>query len=319
LYAELETLIADEAIIASNTSGLPPDALAQKLRHPERLLIAHFWHPPHLIPLVEVVPGSATTAQYWREVSTFAPPARWKRWCSIAPRRVCRQPAAVRPAARSAAYRPQRHCQRRGGGSGDARLAGSALCDGRPAGSSGYDRLATVQDICQHLLPELASGSEMMSLVAEKWREAIPAPAADKAFTAGMRRASVHPVAPASTALCPEALISRSVPYNNNERSRDECINCPGRAGLLMLAAYRGYSVILFAPIAALGAVLLTDPARSARPLPACLWKKWSVCEALLPGVLAGRVFGKLIELSGFSRSIVAAAINILGRRHAIR
>ncbi|MDT9165983.1 GntP family permease, partial [Escherichia coli] len=30
--------------------------------------------------------------------------------------------------------------------------------------------------------------------------------------------------------------------------------------GLLMLAAYRGYSVILFAPIAALGAVLVTDP-----------------------------------------------------------
>lgn len=30
------------------------------MRHPERLLIAHFWHPPHLIPLVEVVPGSAT-------------------------------------------------------------------------------------------------------------------------------------------------------------------------------------------------------------------------------------------------------------------
>ena len=39
---------------------------------------------------------------------------------------------------------------------------------------------------------------------------------------------------------------------------------------LLMLAAYRGYSVILFAPIAALGAVLLTDRALSARRLPAC-------------------------------------------------
>ena len=60
LYRELETLIADEAIIASNTSGLPPDRLAQGMRHPERLLIAHFWHPPHFIPLVEVVPGSAT-------------------------------------------------------------------------------------------------------------------------------------------------------------------------------------------------------------------------------------------------------------------
>ena len=46
--------------------------------------------------------------------------------------------------------------------------------------------------------------------------------------------------------------------------------------GLLMLAAYRGYSVILFAPIAALGAVLLTDPARWRRPSPGCLWRRWS-------------------------------------------
>ena len=47
--------------------------------------------------------------------------------------------------------------------------------------------------------------------------------------------------------------------------------------GLLMLAAYRGYSVILFAPIAALGAVLLTEPSAVALLSPACLWKKWSV------------------------------------------
>jgi 3-hydroxybutyryl-CoA dehydrogenase len=37
---------------------------------PERLLIAHFWHPPHLIPLVEVVPGSAT-ASSGAQVSDF--------------------------------------------------------------------------------------------------------------------------------------------------------------------------------------------------------------------------------------------------------
>lgn len=48
LYAQLETLIAPDALIASNTSGLPPDALAANMRHPERLAIAHFWHPPHL-------------------------------------------------------------------------------------------------------------------------------------------------------------------------------------------------------------------------------------------------------------------------------
>ncbi len=46
--------------------------------------------------------------------------------------------------------------------------------------------------------------------------------------------------------------------------------------GLLMLAAYRGYSVILFAPIAALGAVLVTIRGPLAQHLPACSWKKWS-------------------------------------------
>ncbi len=88
---------------------------------------------------------------------------------------------------------------------------------------------------------------------------------------------------------------------------------------LLMLAAYRGYSVILFAPIAALGAVLLTDPGAVGPALPACLWKKMvGFVKLYFPVFLLGAVFGKLIELSGFSRSIVAAAIRIPGRRHAI-
>ncbi|MCL7653005.1 transcriptional regulator LldR [Klebsiella pneumoniae] len=52
LYAELETLIADETIIASNTSGLPPDRLAPGRRHPERVLIARSWQPPAPLPPV---------------------------------------------------------------------------------------------------------------------------------------------------------------------------------------------------------------------------------------------------------------------------
>lgn len=71
LYAQLEQVIDPQAIIASNTSGLPPDALAEKLRHPQRLLIAHFWHPPHFIPLVEIVPGSATAPRYMQEVQAL--------------------------------------------------------------------------------------------------------------------------------------------------------------------------------------------------------------------------------------------------------
>ena len=45
----------------------------------------------------------------------------------------------------------------------------------------------------------------------------------------------------------------------------------------LMFVAYRGYSVILFAPVAALGAVLLTDPSLVAADcFPASSWRRWS-------------------------------------------
>jgi 3-hydroxybutyryl-CoA dehydrogenase len=63
LYASLATLLAGDAILASNTSGFPPDQLAAPLRAKERFLIAHFWNPPHMIPLVEVVPGTATAPE----------------------------------------------------------------------------------------------------------------------------------------------------------------------------------------------------------------------------------------------------------------
>jgi H+/gluconate symporter-like permease len=89
--------------------------------------------------------------------------------------------------------------------------------------------------------------------------------------------------------------------------------------GLLMLAAYRGYSVILFAPIAALLAVLLTEPAAVAPVFTGLFMEKMvGFVKLYFPVFLLGAIFGKLIELSGFSRSIVTAAIALLGRRHAI-
>jgi H+/gluconate symporter-like permease len=89
--------------------------------------------------------------------------------------------------------------------------------------------------------------------------------------------------------------------------------------GLLMVAAYRGYSVILFAPIAALGAVLLTDPSAVAPAFTGVFMDKMvGFIKLYFPVFLLGAVFGKLIELSGFSRSIVAAAIRLLGTRQAM-
>lgn len=88
---------------------------------------------------------------------------------------------------------------------------------------------------------------------------------------------------------------------------------------LLMLAAYRGYSVILFAPIAALGAVLLTDPSAVAPVFTGVFMEKMvGFIKLYFPVFLLGAVFGKLIELSGFSRAIVAAAIRLLGTGQAM-
>jgi H+/gluconate symporter-like permease len=87
----------------------------------------------------------------------------------------------------------------------------------------------------------------------------------------------------------------------------------------LMAAAYRGYSVILFAPIAALGAVLLTDPALVAPMFTGLFMDKMvGFLKLYFPVFMLGAVFGKLIELSGFSKAIVAATINLVGRSRAI-
>jgi H+/gluconate symporter-like permease len=87
----------------------------------------------------------------------------------------------------------------------------------------------------------------------------------------------------------------------------------------LLFAAYRGYSVILFAPVAALGAVLLTDPSLVA-PMFTGLFMDRMVgfLKLYFPVFMLGAVFGKLIELSGFSKAIVAATIGLVGRSRAI-
>ena len=87
----------------------------------------------------------------------------------------------------------------------------------------------------------------------------------------------------------------------------------------LMLVAYRGYSVILFAPVAALGAVLLTDPALVAPMFTGLFMDKMvGFLKLYFPVFLLGAIFGKLIETSGFSKAIVAATIRVFGASRAM-
>ncbi len=60
VYAELETIVAEDCIIASNTSSLSVTLLANKLKHPQRFAGFHFFNPVPLMRLVEVVDGILT-------------------------------------------------------------------------------------------------------------------------------------------------------------------------------------------------------------------------------------------------------------------
>lgn len=61
-------LAAPETILCSNTSGLSITEIGAKCQKPERILTTHFWMPPYLIPLVEVIAGRRTDFDIARKV-----------------------------------------------------------------------------------------------------------------------------------------------------------------------------------------------------------------------------------------------------------
>lgn len=67
LFTRLDSA-APETILCSNTSGLSITRIAADCRKPERVLTTHFWMPPYLIPLVEVIAGARTDLAIARQV-----------------------------------------------------------------------------------------------------------------------------------------------------------------------------------------------------------------------------------------------------------
>ena len=60
VFAELDAAAPEDALLASSTSGLTMTAMQAACRRPERTVVGHPFHPPYLIPLVEVVGGART-------------------------------------------------------------------------------------------------------------------------------------------------------------------------------------------------------------------------------------------------------------------
>lgn len=63
VFASFEPHVSAEAILASNTSGIPISRIAEACGHPERVVGMHWSNPPHLIPVIEVIPGEATAPE----------------------------------------------------------------------------------------------------------------------------------------------------------------------------------------------------------------------------------------------------------------
>jgi len=61
IFAELESLTAPDAILASNSSAIPTTEIGRNLKHRDRVVGTHFWNPPHLVPLVEVIQNDKTS------------------------------------------------------------------------------------------------------------------------------------------------------------------------------------------------------------------------------------------------------------------
>ncbi len=63
LFTQLEEILDDRAVLATNTSSLPVTAIASACRHPQRVIGLHFFNPVPLMKIVEVIPGLRTALE----------------------------------------------------------------------------------------------------------------------------------------------------------------------------------------------------------------------------------------------------------------
>jgi 3-hydroxyacyl-CoA dehydrogenase len=60
VFKRFEEHVSSDAVLASNTSGIPITRIAEACAHPRRVVGMHWSNPPHLIPMIEVIPGERT-------------------------------------------------------------------------------------------------------------------------------------------------------------------------------------------------------------------------------------------------------------------
>ncbi len=71
LFARIEAAAPADALLLSSTSGLMPSDMGATMREPGRVVVGHPFNPPHVVPLVEVVPGAQTPPATAQAVADF--------------------------------------------------------------------------------------------------------------------------------------------------------------------------------------------------------------------------------------------------------
>ena len=160
VWQQIEQYAPVDTIFATNTSGLGPTAIQSVLKHPERFVVAHFWNPAHLMPLVEVVPGKDTAPEvvdttFDLMASIGKKPAKikrnlWDSWATVCNWRCCarRSTSSMKASRRG----NRRHC-------GSLQF-GTTLESRRPRGQRDLGGLDTFYNISTYLFKDMDNGTE---------------------------------------------------------------------------------------------------------------------------------------------------------------
>ena len=141
LFAQMDRLAPPDTILSTNTSSLPITQVARDTRSPERVVGFHWFNPPHLIPLVEVIRGERTSD------AAMDTTYRLAKAIGKSPIRVQKdipgfvgEPAPARVGTRVLLLGADRRLQRRGSGGCAEAGPGLPLVRGRATGACGPSR-----------------------------------------------------------------------------------------------------------------------------------------------------------------------------------
>jgi 3-hydroxybutyryl-CoA dehydrogenase len=169
VFGELDQYAPSHAIIASNTSGLSLTEMAAGFKRQDQTIIAHWWNPPHIIPVVEIVKGRFTSDETVNGTCDLLAAIGKK------PVKIRKEvPGFLGNRLQFALYREALACLRDGVASAeDIDLAvkgtfGFRLPTMGPIETSDFGGLDTFLNICQYLFKEIDRSINIPEILEEK-------------------------------------------------------------------------------------------------------------------------------------------------------